>query len=123
MKMVNHNLSKSDWEKYIIEQMIPKKYNFIVLLSRINSFNGKASCQQLYQRFGVEKDFYFRWAISFGKDVNEFFNLVLDIQSEDAFASIPFNIESDEEDYILSIRAELKEAMMILDFSNIDVII
>lgn len=121
----NPNLSKEDWEKYILEVEKPNHPSPMQMLKAIMALGGVASCKQLSQKFGGTTSYYVGCTMNLGRRVKKYFNLPPCMDGEqERYFPFPFlgKALDDEEghQYLYKIRPELYEALNEIDLSDIN---
>lgn len=120
----NPNLSKEDWEKYILEIEMPDHPSPMQMLKALMEVGGEASCKRLSQLYGGTVSAYVGCAVNLGKRVKKFFNLPPCMDGEqERYFPFPFLgrniIEDGVKNYAYKIRPELFEALKEIDLSGI----
>ena len=118
-------LSAEDWKRYLEEVEIPNHPDPMQMLKALLELGGEASCTKLSKTFGGHPSRYVGCAVNLGKRAKKYFNLPACMDGEkERFFAIPFlgrNIQAaGEEQYSFMLRAELKDALGMVDLSGID---
>ncbi|MGN8913487.1 AAA family ATPase [Anaerofustis butyriciformans] len=120
----NPNITKEQWEKFIINIEKPSNSTSIKMLKGIMELGGEASCNVLIEKYGGNLDYYVRSTLGLGKRAKKYFNLGNYIEhGKERIYVIPFvgkkTNENNADNFVYSIRKELREALNEIDLSDI----
>lgn len=120
----NPNITKEQWKKFIINIEKPSNSTSIKMLKAIMELGGESSCNVLIEKYGGNLDYYVRSTLGLGKRAKKYFNLGNYIEhGKERIYVIPFvgkkTNENNADNFVYSIRKELREALNEIDLSDI----
>lgn len=120
----NPNITKEQWKKFIINIEKPSNSTSIKMLKAIMELGGESSCDVLIEKYGGNVDYYVKATLGLGKNAKKYFNLEDYIEhGKERIYVIPFvgkkTNENNADNFVYSIRKELREALNEIDLSDI----